>query len=376
MDGSLRVLMVTCDWPTPGRPRTTHFIKRQAEFVAKAGVEVEVFAFQGEKRLMNYAAAWWRLRRKLARGRYDLVHAQFGQSAIIALPKRLPLVVTLRGSDILGIVSDRTGRHTLQGRVLRWVSRLVAARAESVIVVSDHMRRELPPGVGATVIPSGLNLELFRPIPRDEARRRLGLRLDERLVLFAGRPHQARKRFDLAQRAVNLLDPGLQARMLIAWGIEHAEMPLYMNAADVLIHTSMQEGSPNVVKEALACNLPVVSVPVGDVEERLAGVEGCEMCRDETPEALASALERVLLRGERSTGRVAIAGLDETLLTQRVLGCYREALARAGGRTRTATVHQQVVASAQQPASVHGSARQPKALWDTTLARESLNDVR
>ena len=376
MDGSLRVLMVTCDWPTPGRPRTTHFIKRQAEFVAAAGVEVDVFPFQGEKRLWNYLVAWWRLRRKIARGSYDLVHAQFGQSGIVAFPKRLPLVVTFRGSDILGIVSDRTGRRTLQGRILRGMSRAVAARADGVIVVSDHMRRELPPGVEAAVIPSGLNLALFRPIPRDEARQRLGLDLNERLILFAGRSHQKRKRYELARQAVDRLDPRLGARLIVAWGVQHDEMPFYMNACDVLIHTSMQEGSPNVVKEALACNLPVVSVPVGDVEERLAGVDGCELCADENPDAIAAALDRVLRRRERAAGRVAVAGLDETLLTQRVIACYHAAIARATGTAPSAAKVQSSVARPQQPQVARSFAESHNPVWGNELPAERLSDAR
>src|SRR5256885_8077140 len=89
-----------------------------------------------------------------------------------------------------------------------------------------------------------------------------------------------------------------------------------MNACDALVLTSMQEGSPNVVKEALACNLPVVSVPVGDVAQRLRGVEGCELCADDRPETIAAALERVLRRGQRSAGREAVQDLDEGTLTQ------------------------------------------------------------
>src|SRR4051812_3149449 len=101
-----------------------------------------------------------------------------------------------------------------------------------------------------------------------------------------------------------------------------------MNAADCLILTSMIEGSPNVVKEALACDLPVVSVPVGDVHERLRGVEGCEVTADDRPETIAAALERVLRRGGRVEGRAAVRQLDERILTQRVIEVYRSVLAK------------------------------------------------
>src|SRR2546430_13272718 len=92
---ALRVLMITSEWPVPdGRPRTTFFIKRQAEFLRAAGVDVDVFHFKGAGRPWNYVKAWLRVRRRVARGQYDLVHAQFGQSGLLAFPKRVPLVVT------------------------------------------------------------------------------------------------------------------------------------------------------------------------------------------------------------------------------------------------------------------------------------------
>ena len=329
MSQPLRVLMVTSDWPTPGQPRTTYFIKRQAEFLQAAGVLLDVFHFRGRRNPWNYLSAWWRLRRRLARNYYDLVHAQFGQSGLLALPKRLPLVVTFRGCDLLGEIGDGE-RYTLVGKLLQRVSRAVARRADAVIVVSEHMKAQLPPGVPAHVIPSGLDFELFRPIPRDDARRHLGLPLDRTLVLFAGSPEWPRKRYALARQAVDLLGRTLPAELVVAWGAPHADIPYYMCACDALVFTSMLEGSPNVVKEALACDLPVVSVPVGDVATRLRGVAGCELCADERPETIAAALERVLRRGGRAAGRAAVRELDERLLTQRVIDVYRSVMRPVG----------------------------------------------
>src|SRR6267143_6747065 len=110
--------MITSGYPEPGRPHTQQFVKRQAEFLRAAGVEVEVFDFRGRQKLRHYVTGWTRVRSRLGAGRYDLVHAQFGQSGLLALPKRLPLVVTFRGSDLLGIVSDVDGRYTWRGRIL------------------------------------------------------------------------------------------------------------------------------------------------------------------------------------------------------------------------------------------------------------------
>lgn len=333
METPLRVLMLTSHWPTPGVPRTTHFIKRQADFLRTAGIALDVFHFRAARRPWNYAAAWMQCRSRIRSGRYDLIHAQFGYNGLLALPKRLPLVVTLRGSDILGIVGD-DGRYTTFGNFGRQLTRYVARHADAVVAVSDHMRQLIPPHVPVTVLPSGIDFELFRRMSREETRRQLGLPLDGKLVLFAGNPQQARKRFGLASQVHGLLDPALNARMVIAWGVPHTDMPLYMNACDALLFTSMQEGSPNVVKEALACDLPVVSVVVGDVAQRLAGVAGCELCPDERPESIAVALERVLRRGQRVAGRASVMELDEHRITSALIRLYTSVLARARSTAR------------------------------------------
>lgn len=324
----IRVLMITSEWPVPdGRPRTTFFIKRQAEFLQAAGVEVDVFHFKGAGRPWNYLKAWGRVRHRIAGGHYHLVHAQFGQSGLLALPKRLPLVVTFRGDDLQGI-EDANGRLTPGGRLLKLASQAVARYADATIVVSEHMKKFVPPSVQTHVIPSGLDLSLFRPIPRDEARRHLGAPLDKRLVLFAGDPALPRKRYGLARAALEVLNRSLAAELIVAWGAPHTEMPFLMNACDALVFTSMQEGSPNVVKEALACNLPVVSVPVGDVPLRLRDVAGCEVCPDDRPDTIAAALARVLGQRRPIAGRNAVEHLDERKLTQEVIAVYRSVLTR------------------------------------------------
>lgn len=328
----LRVLMIVSDWPTTKLDATTHFVKRQADFLQAAGVSVGVFPFRGQKNPLRYLWYWSQVRRRLREEPFDIVHAQFGSSALLAMPASRPLVVTFRGSDIQGVISDSTGRYTRLGRAFQRCNRFIAHQADAVVVVSEHMKRFLPAGIEATVIPSGLDLDVFRPVPQADARRKLGLAPERRLVVFAGRPTQARKRYDLAQRAVEILNQSYPADLHVVWGIPHHEVPLHMAAGDVMLFTSMQEGSPNVVKEALACNLPVVSVSVGDVAERLRGIRNCELCEDDHPETLAAALERVLRRGERSNGREAMQALDERLMTARLIRVYRSVLNGSNSR--------------------------------------------
>src|SRR3989440_3343063 len=173
--------MITSEWASdPGH--TAHFIARQARFLRAAGVDVDVFAFRGGRRPLRYLTAWARLRRRLAGNGhgYDLVHAQFGQSGLLALPKRLPLVVPFRGSDVLGIVRDRDGRYTTTGKVLQRASRFVARHADAIILVSRHLGDHVQSHAPMHVIPSGIDFSLFRPMPKNAARSKLGLDLREK----------------------------------------------------------------------------------------------------------------------------------------------------------------------------------------------------
>ncbi|MEP7227737.1 MAG: glycosyltransferase [Gemmatimonadales bacterium] len=327
MRENMRVLMVTSDWLWNSWGGTAVFVARQAEFLRREGIHVDVFPFRGGRRLRTYAAAWREVHRRLRHGSYDLVHAQFGQSGLTALPTRVPLVVTFRGDDLEGIIGEN-GRYIPAGWLMRMLSRTVARRAEAAIVVSAHMKRHLPRSVDAHVLPSGIDLDLFHPEPQDQARSRLGLPADRRLVAFVGNPELARKRYPLAQKAVEIVNRSIPTQLVVGWGKPHREIADLLNACDALVFTSMQEGSPNAVKEALACNLPVVSVPVGDVPLRLNGVKGCELCTDDQADTIAAALERVLRRGGRSEGRAAVQDLDEQVLTQRLIDIYRSVLPR------------------------------------------------
>lgn len=321
----MRVLMVTSDWLWNNWGGPAVFIARQAEFLRREGIEVDLFPFRGERRARNYAAAWREVQMRIRRGSYDLVHAQFGQSGLTALPKRIPLVVTFRGDDLEGIIGE-SGRYIAAGWLLRFLSQTVARQADATIVVSEHMKQHLPRSVDSHILPSGIDLDQFRPEPRDEVRRRLGLPLDQHLVLFVGNPELARKRYDLARQAVDIVGRSMPAQLLVGWEKPHHEIAALMNACDALLFTSMQEGSPNAVKEALACNLPVVSTAVGDVALRLRGIAGCELCPDDRVETIAAALERVLRKKERIDGRSAVQDLNERLLTQRLIGIYRSVM--------------------------------------------------
>ncbi len=287
---NMRVLMITSEWPSPERPYNVPFIVQQTEFLKKAGIDLMLFHFRGGKNPVRYFRAWREAQRLITAGNFDLVHAQWGQSGLLALPKKIPLVITFRGDDLEGIIGG-SGHPTVQGWVLKNLSRIVARFADQVIVVSESLACRIPQRP-YHVIPSGLDLDLFCPVPKEEARKQLNIYQDKRYVLFAGSADNPRKRIELARQAVGLLSSEMDVELLVASGIPHDLMPTFMNAADTLLLVSRHEGSPNVVKEALACNLPVVSVDVGDVQQRIGSIEGCYILEDDQPETIAAALKR------------------------------------------------------------------------------------
>lgn len=290
-----------------------------------AGLQVDVFSFRGGKNPLRYLRAWYQVRRCLRRNAYDLVHAHFGQSGILAFPKRIPLVVTFHGSDLEGIIGSK-GQYTFAGHVLRSLSKVVASLADEVIVVSASLAKHLPKRRSYHVIPGGVDLDLFKPLSKEEARDALKLPQERSLVLFVGRihhPEAPRKRYDLARQAVGHLSSQYDLDLVVTKDIPHDIMPLYMNACDVLLLTSLHEGSPTVVKEALACNLPVVSVAVGDVRERIGGIPGCIVCNDDLSETIAAGLAKVLSRNILFNSRnVAEKELDERILAKKVIDVY------------------------------------------------------
>jgi teichuronic acid biosynthesis glycosyltransferase TuaC len=203
------------------------------------------------------------------------------------------------------------------------MSRLV----DRTIVVTEPMRRSI--GVeNATVIPCGIDFEIFKPMDKRWAREQLGLAADKKLVLFVGDYPKQLKRFDIVEGSVaHLKSRGVDAELVVAYKQVYERVPLYMNACDVLVLASDREGSPQVVKEAMACNLPVVSVDVGDVPDVLAGVRNCFVSpRD--PASVAGKLALILERCERSDGREKTRRYELGSIARRVIAVYEEVLGK------------------------------------------------
>lgn len=323
----MRVLMVTSQLPTPTQPGSMAPLARQIESLRAVGVQVDVLEIKGTK-ILKYFQSLSHLPAIAASA--DLVHAHYGYCGWVARTQfSKPVVVSFMGDDLLG-TPDAEGRARLFSKLMVQVNRRLAHTVDAVIVKSNGMAQIVAP-IKAHIIPNGVDLQNFRPIAAHEARTLLGLTEDKRYILFPGCPDEPRKGFALAQAvmqytATHRTEP---LELITLWGVMPNRVPLYMNACHAMLLTSFWEGSPNVVKEAMACNLPVVSTPVGDVPELLTEVEGCAVCPREV-EALAEALIHILVSTTRTDGRVALErkGLDLKSVAQKITNIYEEVLKR------------------------------------------------
>jgi glycosyltransferase involved in cell wall biosynthesis len=309
------------------------FSRRQAASVRRQGVDVRCFFLRSRTSPLRVLREWQRLRAEIRDSLPHVIHAHYGSmnAIVAACASQVPLVVTYHGSDLNPVPGD----HRLKAHLGHALSHLAARQARQIICVSPQLVDRLG-HVADRVhhVPCGVNLDQFRPMPRSECRAALGWHADETVVLFNARTDPIGKRLDLAQAAARLAQLRIKnLRLHVFVGkTDPDQMPLYYNAADCLLMTSDYEGSPMVVKEALACNLPVVSVDVGDVRARLEGVTPSAIV-DRHPQSLADAMENVINAKTRSNGRDAIRPFDEEATARRVIEIYRLA---AGSHPLTA----------------------------------------
>jgi glycosyltransferase involved in cell wall biosynthesis len=311
----MNVLVLTNMLPVADHPWYGIFVQEQIDDLRALGIDVSVLFVEGMESRTNYVRAVPRLRDEVRRTRVDLVHAHYGLTGALAvLQRRAPVVTTFHGSD-------SSGRIPWQ-RTVSWC----VARASTPIFVSRQLAASLGRGDGI-VIPAAVDLQVFRPVDPGAARRALGWQNDGPVALLPGSrrdPAKGAELFDEAVERARQALPGLRAVSLE--GIARSDVALTMNAVDVTVMTSLSEGSPVTLKESLACSTPVVSVPVGDVEELLDGLPACEVV-PRSAQAIADALVRSVAAGRASELREKVLPFGRSETARAVVDVYRSVLA-------------------------------------------------
>lgn len=289
------------------------FIIEQVDSIRKLGVEFEYFGVVG-KGALGYLKNLPALKRKIKEFKPDIIHAHYGLSGLLAtLQKKVPVIVTFHGSDI----------H--KGGLILFLSRIAMYKAVWNIIVSNSLCKIANIKRNVSVIPCGADEKMFVPMNKEVVRAKLGWGKSEKVVAFAGAFDREVKNPQLAKEAIHGIP---DARLLELKGYSRKEVNFIFNAVDCLLMTSHNEGSPQVIKEAMLCGTPIVSVDVGDVKDVCGSTEGTYICKA-TPQDIAASLNKAFIFGKRTDGRERIIqlGLTNELVAKKVFSVYSNVLA-------------------------------------------------
>lgn len=289
------------------------FVVEQVDSIRKLGVEFEYFGVVG-KGPLGYLKNLPALKRKIKEFRPDIVHAHYGLSGLLAtLQKKVPVIVTYHGSDI----------HS--GGMILFFSLLAARMAAFNIFVSKKLlNRSNYKGKNVEIIACGVDISNFHPIEKNKARRELGWNIDKKYILFAGAFDREIKNATLAKEAISKIG---KVELIELKGFSRRDVCNVLNASDCLLMTSNNEGSPQIIKEAMACNTPIVSVNVGDVEDVIGKCGNCYIT-DYNSLEIADRINKIFKDNTHTEGYRHIVALQLTndLVAKRVLAIYNNIL--------------------------------------------------
>jgi glycosyltransferase involved in cell wall biosynthesis len=301
-------------YPQPETPAFAVFVEDQVRSLRELGVEVDVLFMNGRRNKLNYLLGYPRLWRQLRRQRYDVIHAHYVFSGLVARAALgTPVILTHHGPEVF---------MTWE----KYFCRVTKGWFDKMIVVSQEMKDRL--GVpDAYVIPCGVDMERFKPQDQAAARRQLGLPEEKKLVLWAGEFFRPEKRFEVVEEAMKIVaarDPNVE--LVLLSGRPHTTVPAYMNACDAFLLTSDGEGSPMVIKEAMSCNMPVVATAVGDVADVIGGVEGCFITTQDPNEVADKVLQALTFDKGVEARRERIRPMELSAIARRIIDVYEDAL--------------------------------------------------
>lgn len=336
----MKVLVVTNMYPTSQNPFYGIFVKEQVESLRKQGISLDVLFIDGKESRLNYFGSVPKLLRKLRSADYDIIHAHhtyciYPLSIARALTRaKFPCVLTLHEGEIHKPWKSipRDADIVKKCVYLKSLKKIAMKNVDLVITVEEKLTEKLGFAGKVKVLPCGVDMDLFKPRTKASCRKKLGLTEDKRIVLFPATPRKEnQKGFEIVQEAMKYVSA--KDLSLIGGGnIPHEDMPYYMCAADVIVQASIFEASPMVIKEAMACNIPVVSTNVGDVEKVIGDSEGHYVCKREARD-VAENIERALRFNGRTKGRdrILALGLGLDQISREIRRIYEESVLASKG---------------------------------------------
>lgn len=304
------------------------FIRAQGESLKEKGVEVSFYSILG-KGMLNYLKNVGPLRRQLRENPVDIIHAHYSLCGWVAVLASggIPVVLSLMGDDAQGTFTGNK-RISLKSRFLIFLTKLIQPFVQALISKSENLEEAVYRKSISHLIPNGVRLEQFKLYPGG-CREELGLDPSKQYVLFLGSTTDPNKNFELVKAAVSRLN-NPEVELINVFGVSHDTVVKYLNSADVFTLCSFGEGSPNVVKEAMTCNCPLVVTPAGDAAWVVADTEGCFVAGYD-PADFAEKLNHALTfarHSGRTKGRDRIRqlGLDSDAVAEKIIAVYRQVL--------------------------------------------------
>ncbi|OQP51697.1 glycosyltransferase family 4 protein [Niastella populi] len=303
------------------------FIKEQGESLKMEGIDVDYFPVTG-KGLMGYVTSGLRLRKTLKYKHYNLIHAHYtysGWTALIGAGRKIPVVLSLMGTDANGEFKGKN-KVTLSSRISWFLTWLIQPFVQAIISKSNNIEESVYKKNKSYIIPNGVNMQKFQPLTLHKNGHSFAVN-GKKKALFLGSKTKSGKNFPLAAAAVQQLN---NVELVCPYPVRHSDVPKYLNEADVLVFPSFMEGSPNVIKEAMACNCPIVSTDVGDVKWVFGETKGCYIASFD-PKDFATKIKMAIdsqALNQRTNGRQRIIelGLDQETVAKRIKAVYQKAL--------------------------------------------------
>ncbi len=263
----------------------------------------------------------------------DVVHQFWGGPTAWMISRGIgscPYILSLLGSDLMGAYT-KNGKQNIKGKVLRFFSLAAIKKCAHIIVMSKAMKNALPTSVYSkvSVVPEGIDKTKFYPLPQKDARDFLGWGKEELVVIFFNNGNRV-KNAGFAYQVIAMIQKELPGvRLVELKGLNHSDLIYYYNAANVLLITSLHEGSNNSLKEALACNCPVVSSNSGDALERLQNVQSCAVVEGFVVADYVNALLPILKQPQRSNGEEIATQLTTHYIANQLLALYKRVIGNA-----------------------------------------------